>query len=60
MKLHRIDAQVYVGNQASLKLLETFGFQQEGILRDYYYQNGIFYDHALLSLLKTEWQAENS
>lgn len=54
MGLHRIEALVYVGNQASLKLLEKLGFKQEGILRDYFYQDGVFYDHAFLSLLENE------
>ena len=54
MGLNRIDALVYVGNEGSLKLLKKLGFQQEGILRDYFCQNEIFYDHALLSLLQKE------
>ena len=49
-----IPGLVYVGNQASLSLLEKLGFKQEGILRDYFYQDGNFYDHAVLSLLANE------
>ena len=57
MRLNRIDALVYVGNQASLGILKKLGFQQEGVLRDYFYQNETFYDHALLSLLGKEWHS---
>lgn len=55
MGLYRIDALVYVGNQASLALLEKLGFKKEGVLRDYFHMNGVFYDHALFSLLRNEW-----
>lgn len=52
MKLHRIEALVYPENARSLDLLNKLGFKQEGILRDYFYLDGKFYDHVVLSLLK--------
>lgn len=52
MKLHRIGAVVFVENQNSNKLLEKIGFEKEGILKDYMYQNGQFYDTYAYSLLK--------
>jgi ribosomal-protein-alanine N-acetyltransferase len=54
--LNRIDALVSVNNPASAGLLEAFHFQQEGILRDYFCQNGVFYDHFIYALLKREWR----
>ena len=57
MGLHRIEALVYVGNDASVKLLKRMGFQQEGLLRDYFCLNGVFYDHYQFSLLRREWEA---
>ncbi len=57
MGLHRIDALVYVGNDASIRLLRKMGFQQEGLLRDYFCLNGAFYDHYLFALLRGEWEA---
>jgi [ribosomal protein S5]-alanine N-acetyltransferase len=57
MNLNRMDAMVYVGNPRSFQLLEKFGFQREGILRDYFYLNGIFYDHYLYSLLRRGWKS---
>ena len=55
MELHRIDALVYVENVRSVRLLQKLGFQIEGTLRDYFYQDGVFYDHFVLSLLCGEW-----
>ncbi len=55
MNLHRIDALVYPENLRSVHLLQKLGFQIEGTLRDYFYQDGKYYDHYILSLLKPEW-----
>lgn len=56
MGLNRIAAIVYPQNQRSLQLLYKLGFQTEGLLRDYHYSNGNFYDHHILSLLKRDWK----
>ena len=56
MGLNRIDALVYTENGRSIRLLQRLGFQEEGILRDYFCLNGRFYDHCLLSLLQREWR----
>ena len=52
MGLHRIEALVYPENTRSLHLLNKLGFKQEGNLRDYFYLDGKFYDHVILSLIK--------
>ena len=54
MRLNRIEAQVYIENEASVRLLQKLGFQQEALLRDYYCVDGIFYDHYLFSLIKRD------
>ena len=54
MHVHRVDAMVYVGNEPSLRLLRRAGFEQEGVLRDYFYWQGQYYDHALLARLFDE------
>lgn len=56
MGLNRVAAIVYPQNQRSLHLLHKLGFQTEGLLRDYHYSNGNFYDHYVLSLLKKDWK----
>jgi ribosomal-protein-alanine N-acetyltransferase len=55
LDLNRIGAVVYPENIPSLKLLETIGFQVEGLLRGYMYQNSQSHDTYVLSLLKQEW-----
>jgi ribosomal-protein-alanine N-acetyltransferase len=55
MDLNRVDALVYVENVRSVKLLEKLGFRTEGTLRDYFFLNGEFFDHYLMSLLRREW-----
>ena len=56
MRLNRIEALVYVENDRSIQVLKKLGFQQEGILRDYFYLDGKFYNHYLFALLQEEWK----
>jgi ribosomal-protein-alanine N-acetyltransferase len=56
MGLNRIDALVYIHNDRSTQLLQRLGFRQEGLLRDYFCLNGIFFDHYLFALLRREWE----
>lgn len=58
MRLNRVEALVYVENEASIRLLERLGFLREGILRQYFRRGEEYYDHWLLSLLKADWKAE--
>ena len=54
MALNRIEALVHPHNLASIRLLEKLRFQNEGLMRDYYYQGGMFHDSLRLSLLRKE------
>lgn len=47
--LHRLEAACIPSNARSLRLLETAGFEQEGILRAYLKINGQWRDHVLLA-----------
>jgi ribosomal-protein-alanine N-acetyltransferase len=51
MRLHRIEAQVAVGNVRSAHLLLRLGFAREGLLRDSSFSSGRFHDHELYALL---------
>jgi ribosomal-protein-alanine N-acetyltransferase len=55
-KLHRVEALIAEENEASLKLLQKFGFQYEGRLREHYNVNGVMEDSILYSLLKHEFR----
>lgn len=52
MGLTRIGAVVFIENEASNKLLKKVGFQKEGVLRNYMYQDGKAYDTNIYSLIK--------
>lgn len=52
MGLTRIGAVVFIHNEASNQLLTKAGFQREGILRQYMYQNGEAHDTYVYSILK--------
>jgi len=52
LDLTRIGAVVFIDNKESARLLAKLGFEKEGVLRNYMYQNGISYDTTVYSLLK--------
>jgi [ribosomal protein S5]-alanine N-acetyltransferase len=52
--LHRIEAGVLVGNDASVRVLEKLGFCEEGTLRDYLRLRGGFHSCRFFSLLATD------
>ncbi len=54
LSLHRIEALVMRENIASVRVLEKLGFVEEGVLRDYGYWNGAFWDLRCFSLLVTD------
>jgi ribosomal-protein-alanine N-acetyltransferase len=56
MKLHRIEALIGVSNIASQKLVNKFGFVQEGLLRQHYYTNGIYEDSLVYGILKNDFK----
>lgn len=56
MGLHRIEALTALYNNASLRLIEKFGFKKEGVLREHYNVDGKMEDSVMFSLLKHEYQ----
>lgn len=59
MKLNRIEAFVGTQNKASNGLMQLFGFQKEGVLRQHYKNNDVIEDSAAYSLLKSEFLERN-
>ncbi len=57
MNLHRIEAMVGPDNVPSLKLMESFGFTKEGVLREHYFKNNKMEDSVVFSLLRKEYEA---
>ena len=60
MALHRIQAESHADNAASVGLLETSGFQFEGIHREQGFWSGQFHDLRCYGLLAREWAAHQS
>ena len=58
MNLNKIYAETYEGNIGSVKLLEHFGFQIDGRMREHYwFENGKQkHDQLIYSLLRSEWK----
>jgi ribosomal-protein-alanine N-acetyltransferase len=52
--LHRIEAGVLPGNDASVRVLQKLGFGEEGTRRDYLQVNGRFHSFRWFSLLETD------
>lgn len=55
MGLNRIEADVTVGNEASVRVLAKLGFREEGVLRQRGFWKGAYHDLRLFSLLHREW-----
>jgi RimJ/RimL family protein N-acetyltransferase len=56
LHLHRINANCFVPNTASMCLLEKLGFINEGIRRQQTFMNGQWVDSVCWGLLKEEWK----
>jgi ribosomal-protein-alanine N-acetyltransferase len=54
-RLNRVQALTELENQASMRLLQKLGFQEEGVLRAYGLWRGRFQDVRCFSLLRREW-----
>ena len=53
-KLHRLEAIIEVGNEASCKLSESLGFRLDGLMREAEIKNGRRVSLLVYSLLKTD------
>lgn len=52
MQLHRLEADIDPENIASIRLLEGFGFQHEGLFRDRWRVNGRWSDSVMMGLVR--------
>ncbi|WGL61356.1 GNAT family protein [Pigmentibacter sp. JX0631] len=55
-EIQRIEAFCVTENLKSWTLLEKIGMLREGIRRNFFYKNKIFYDIYMYSILKNEWK----
>lgn len=54
--LHRLQAEVQVGNDASVRVLEKCGFAEYGLARDYLRLGGEWADCRLFQLVHARWR----
>jgi ribosomal-protein-alanine N-acetyltransferase len=54
MELHRIQAMVDPRNNRSQRLLERLGFAREGVLREWRFYKGQFWDEICYALLEQD------
>lgn len=54
----RAYATVFVGNNGSRRVLEKNGFSVDGTLRSHVFKRGQFVDSWFMTLLRSEWDAE--
>ena len=58
--VERLQAQVFVGNESSGKVLEKLGFRREGVLRSLVYRRGRHWDVVMYSHVRPEWEERRS
>lgn len=52
LKIHRIESIIEVGNDDSIKVMEKFGFEYEGTMRDCEIKNGKYISLMMYALVK--------
>ena len=55
MNLHRVWLHVFADNERAIGCYQKCGFREEGRLRQEVYQDGRYYDVALMGVLETEF-----
>ena len=58
-RYHKVEAEIYAYNEASLALHERLGFQQEGRLRDHEFFAGRYYDVVVMGMTADEFAARH-
>ncbi|MFW6040359.1 MAG: GNAT family N-acetyltransferase [Thermoplasmatota archaeon] len=56
LRLHRIYARFYEGNESSKKIWDNFNFKKEGTLRGAAFRDGEYIDIHIYGILENEWK----
>ena len=60
LALNRIGAEIYEFNDRSIRLFERNGFRRDGVLSQYIFKDGIFKNSYLYSLVKEDWERQQT
>lgn len=60
LSLHKVNGEVLEFNTPSVKYHEKLGFKRDGILRNEFKKNNIYYDIYKYSILKSEWDIQKN
>jgi ribosomal-protein-alanine N-acetyltransferase len=62
LRLQRIQALIHPQHEAGLRVARKAGFQEEGLLRQYVYneRTGAWEDQRMLAILRTEWSPDSA
>ena len=55
LRMHRVLARVLASNEASARIWEKLGFEEEGVHRDEAFTGGEYVDMRYFSVLEDEW-----
>jgi putative acetyltransferase len=53
LNIQRIELEVYADNATAIHVYQKFGFEQEGLLRQYAFRNGSYVDVLMMARLHT-------
>jgi RimJ/RimL family protein N-acetyltransferase len=56
LRYQKVNVEIYAFNEASLKLHQKLGFQEEGRLRRMVYTGGVYHDAVILGLTAEEFE----
>jgi UDP-4-amino-4,6-dideoxy-N-acetyl-beta-L-altrosamine N-acetyltransferase len=59
-RLNRLCCEVLGFNAAVIRMHETFGFRQEGVLRQHIYKDARFHDVVTLGMLRKDWEVNKA
>jgi UDP-4-amino-4,6-dideoxy-N-acetyl-beta-L-altrosamine N-acetyltransferase len=57
--LHKVCGQAIAFNERSIRFHQSFGFEQEGVLRDQHFDGEHHHHVVCFGLLRDEWQSKN-
>jgi RimJ/RimL family protein N-acetyltransferase len=59
LRLHRVYLHVFAGNARAIHVYERLGFRLDGVEREAFYRHGQHHDVHLMSILISEWAAQD-